>query len=366
MATRNLKYIEIDGSMGEGGGQVLRSSLTLSAITGKALRLFNIRAGRKNPGLRAQHLAAVDAAAHISKADVKGAQIGSKEIEFIPNQIRSGRFTFDIKTAGATTLVLQTIFIPLSLAKSASSVIITGGTHVAWSPIYHFISMHWLPYIKDIGYDAQFSIERAGYYPKGGGRITGTIRPQIGAEPLELYLRGQLLRISGISSVSNLPLSIADRQKRQAIQRLQNLPWINSHPEIHIKVEGFQSPGKGTFILLLAEFEGGRCCFSALGELGKPAERVADEAVDQLFDFMDTDGAIDPYLSDQILLPLSLASSPSTIRTSRITNHLITNALVIHTFTNSKINIEGKIGSPGEVNIIPDTNTTFRHDPEPA
>lgn len=345
--------IEIDGSIGEGGGQVLRSALALSAITGKGVHLHNIRARRSEPGLKAQHLKAVDAAAAVSKATVDGAVMHSTKLTFQPSGLRSGRYRFEIGTAGATSLVLQTIFLPLSMATSSSSVIISGGTHVPWSPCFHYVALHWLPFLQQVGFDAQVELEQAGFYPSGGGRIHVLIRPRKTVSPLLLTQRGRLLRIQGISAVCNLPLSIANRQKRQAILRLQTLPELGNSPEIHIQVQQPPSQSKGTFLLLIAEFEAGRCCYFGLGALGKPAERVADEAVDALLSFLGTDGVIDQYLADQLLMPLCLADSPSELRVNQVTNHLLTNAAVVKAFLPAQISITGELGQPGLVQILP-------------
>ncbi len=345
--------IEIDGSQGEGGGQVLRTSLTLSTITGFPFRINNIRKNRSKPGLMAQHLKAVDAAAAISKAQVEGAALNSGSLTFTPCSIRSGRYRFDIGTAGATTLVLQTILLPLSMADSASSVIITGGTHVSWSPCYDYLSLQWLYYLQLIGFDAEIAMDQAGFYPKGGGRIRATIRPASSISPLKLTRRGRLQRIVGVSAVANLPLDIAERQKRQAVLRLQKLGWENSTPEIRIKIENLHSPVKGTYILLLAHFEESRCCYSALGKLGKPAERVADDAVDAFKIFLETDGVVDQYLADQLLVPLCLSQGESEIRTSQITQHTLTNADIIRAFLPARITIDGEPGQPGSIFIKP-------------
>jgi RNA 3'-terminal phosphate cyclase (ATP) len=350
--TGHLTAVEIDGSQGEGGGQVLRSALALSIITGKPFHIFNIRIRRSQTGLKAQHLRAVDAAASVSKAQVDGAALNSTELTFQPIEIRSGRYKWEIGTAGATTLVLQTIFLPLSLATSASTAILTGGTHVPWSPCYHYIELHWLPYLKQIGFDAQFSLEQSGFYPQGGGRMTATIRPAAPIVPLNLTRRGELLHISGYSAVANLPLSIAERQKRQALGRLLKLPWDRT-PEIHLKILQLPSPVKGTFLLLLAEFDGGRCCTYSLGALGKPAERVADEAVDALLAFLDTGAAIDQYLADQLLLPLCLACDPSSLHVSQITQHMLTNAEIVRQFLPHRIEIHGSLSQPGFLHIAP-------------
>ncbi len=346
--------IQIDGSMGEGGGQILRSALSLSILTQKPFRIENIRSQRQKPGLRPQHLKAVEAAASISHAEVQGAELSSQELVFKPRKIRTGRYKFEIGTAGSTSLVLQTIFTPLSMASSASSVIITGGTHVPWAPCFHYLEMQWLHYMLLSGFHAQVALESAGFYPQGGGRIDATIRPVQNIDPLILQERGEVTAIKGISAVSNLDASIADRQKRHALHRL--LPHF---PVVNIKTRRMPARSKGTLLLLSAEFEvvpgnhPGSACFFSLGELGKPAERVADEAVDALQAFMAGDGVVDRYLADQLLLPLSFAAGPSHIHTSRVTDHLLTNAQVISMFTSTEIDIRGEPGSPGDIHITP-------------
>jgi len=345
--------IHIDGSQGEGGGQVLRTALSLSVITGKSVRITNIRANRSIPGLRPQHLKSLDAAAAISRAQVQGSRLGSDNISFIPGDIRTGRYNFDIGTAGAATLVLQTIFIPLSLANSSSSIRITGGTHVPWSPSFDYLEVNWLTHMHKLGFDSDIRLLNAGFYPKGAGRIDGTIRPAKQILPLSLVERGKLIRIMGISAVANLNTSIADRQKRQAIIRMQKLTKDNKSIEIRFKTIQLPSTSKGTYLLLLPEFENGRCCFFSLGELGKPAERVADEAVDKFFEFLKNDAPIDQYLADQILLPISLAQGSSEIKTSKVTRHLITNAEIIRKFLSLKIDILGELGEPGLIKVTP-------------
>jgi RNA 3'-phosphate cyclase len=342
-------WIEIDGSLGEGGGQVLRTSLALSLITGKPLHLFNIRARRTKPGLQPQHLTAVRAAAAIGNAEVSSASLGSQELTFLPHEIRPGSYRFDIGTAGATSLVLQTILIPLSLAKKAATLTLTGGTHVPWSPCFHYLDLQWTPYLQEMGFNTRLTLEKAGFYPQGGGSIQVILQPARVLQPLQLGERGRLLRIQGISAVANLDGEIAVRQKHQALRRLEPLC-----SDTKIKTLNLPSHGKGTFILLAAEFEQGRACYTALGEKGKPAEKVADEACDAMQLLLDRPAGIDEYLADQLLLPLALAHGPSKITTPKITEHLMTNAEVIHKFLPVEITIEGELDRAGWVNIHPE------------
>jgi RNA 3'-terminal phosphate cyclase (ATP) len=345
-----FEMVEIDGSTGEGGGQVLRTALTLSILSAQPFSIHHIRSKRQKPGLMAQHLKAVDAAAAISRAHVEGAYLGSTTLEFHPGAIRSGRYQFDIGTAGATSLVLQTIAIPLSFASSASSVIITGGTHVAWSPCYHYLDLQWRYWMRNLGFDLQLTLDQAGFYPQGGGRISCVIRPAQPVRALHLHQRGALVKLSGMSAVAGLDDTIAQRQKRQALGSLGK-----RYPALLVKILEMPTRSKGTFLLILAEFESGRGCFCALGERGKPAERVADECVDAFEAFIDSGAAIDHFLADQLLLPLALAESPSQVFTSQVTHHLLTNAEVIREFLPAQIDVQGSIGEPGLVSVTPRT-----------
>lgn len=310
------------------------------------MRITNIRARRPKPGLMAQHLKCVEAAARVGDAEVEGAKLGSPSLAFSPRTICPGDFRLDIGTAGSVSLVLETVFLPLSLCGAPSTFAITGGTHVPWSPCFHYLEDHWVRFMREAGFDATLTLAQAGFYPQGGGRIEGTVRPVSRIVPLNLTARGPLIRIRGVSAVAGLPMSIAERQRGQALRRL-----AAGFPETEIETVELPARSRGTMLLLLGEFEGGRCCFAALGERGKPAERVADEAVDGFEAFLKTDGAVDHFLADQLVLPLVFASGVSEIRTSRVTQHLITNADVVREFLPVSIRIEGAIGEPGTVEI---------------
>jgi RNA 3'-phosphate cyclase len=341
-----LPVLNIDGSIGEGGGQVLRTSLALAVITGKAFRMTNIRRRRAKPGLMPQHLKAVEAASAVGMARVEGDRFGSQELLFEPAGIRSGEFRFDIGTAGSTSLVLQTVLYPLSFGDADSSVTLIGGTHVPWSPCFHYLQLHWLHYMGKIGFAVQLHLESAGFYPRGGGRVRAAVRPVTTLAPLRLTDRGPLKRIRGISAVANLSAEVAERQRRQALHKLGELSKISEFEVLFLT-----APSPGTFLLLLAEFENSQCCFYGLGARRKPAERVADEAVNELRDFLSTDGCVDHYLADQLVVPLALASGKSEVRSSKITQHLTTNAEVVKMFLPVSIEIEGEVGQPGSIRI---------------
>lgn len=348
MAIGDAGTIHIDGTMGEGGGQVLRSALTLSLLTGKPVRFRRIRARRKRPGLGFQHRMAVHAAARISGAQVEGDRVGSQELEFAPGAVTPGSYHFDIGTAGSTSLVLQTVLLPLALAPGSSRLTITGGTHVPASPCFHYLDWHWRVMLARIGIPFELYMTMAGFYPPGGGELRATIPGSARVESVDLRERGKLLIIDGLSAVANLPDEIAERQRNQALRRLDELDC-----PLHMDVGSLPAQSPGTVIVLLARFEHGQACFFALGERGKRAEWVADEAADDLLAFLATEGAVDRWMADQLLLPLALGRKPSVFSTSQVTLHLLTHAEVIRAFLPVSICIEGAEGEPGTVQVGP-------------
>ena len=340
--------INIDGSIGEGGGQILRTCLSLALITGQSFRISNIRSGRQRPGLRAQHVKAVELAAKIGTADVIGDKLNSTTISFTPRMVQPGHYKCNISTAGSTSLVLQTIYLPLSLGSAESSISISGGTHTKWSPSFDFLHHHWLVFMKKIGFKMSLNLDLAGFYPQGGGSIGAKIHPIKLISPLKLTQRGALKQIHGISAVANLDRRIAERQRDQIVRRLGH-----RYPLNEIRVKNMPSRFKGTTICLICDFENSQCCYFALGELGKPAERVADDVADSIERFLSTDAVIDEFLADQILLPLAFAQSRSIYSTPKITSHLITNSEIIQKFLPVKIQISGETGSPGMITVDP-------------
>lgn len=338
--------MEIDASFGEGGGQILRSALALSILTQKPVRLVNIRARRPQPGLKPQHLKAVEAAAAISAARVAGAGPGSQTLLFEPHGLQAGEYAFDIGTAGSTGLLLQTLYLPLSFAGKSSRLKLTGGTHVPWSPCFHYLSWQWLPYLTEIGYRLACRLESAGFYPRGGGVVHADIEPHARLSPLTIGQRGRLLGIHGLSAVGRLPLAIAERQRSEALARLAPLGVA-----VEIEVAEVPSPSPGSFIVLQAKFEHSRCCAFALGERHKPAERVADEAAAELRADIASGGAIDAWLADQLLLPLAFAPGVSEFSVCRISRHLLTNAELLGYFLPVQAEIEGEQDQPGRVRL---------------
>lgn len=343
--------LQIDGSYGEGGGQILRTALTLSCLTGTPFCIANIRRGRQKPGLMPQHLASVRAAQAIAGALVQGAEPGSTALTFSPSAIRGGEFLFPIGTAGSVTLVLQTIILPLLFAGRPSRVTLTGGTHVPSSPSFHYLSEVFTPLLQSLGGDVRLTIDRYGFYPRGGGNICAEIAPTRGLRPLTLTVPGELRRISGCSGVGNLPIDIAARQRAAALAVLAD--GLGNRLPADIELLDVAASGAGTFLFLLAETDAVRSGFTALGARGKRAETVGTEAAEELCAHLSTGAALDPHLADQVVPFLALAPGQSFFTTSRITRHLLTNLWVIGRFRPLRFRVTGEEGDPGEVTIFP-------------
>lgn len=346
------RLITLDGSKGEGGGQILRTALTLSLLTGRPFRIIKIRANRDKPGLRPQHLKAVESAAELAGAEVRGAAIGARELTFQPGPYTPRDLSIDIGTAGATALVLQTLHLPLALsAEQPVRVTLTGGTFNTAAPSFPFLETTWRAHLAHLGAPIALAMPSAGFYPRGGGQLDAWI------EPAELKAwtatnRGALVRIRGIAGVASLSPDIASRMRDRAADRLaaRGLP-------AEIDVATWPGRGQGAAISLTAEHAGGgpAATFVGLGERGKPAEVVADEAVAELLDFLDAPGnaAVDPHSADQILLPLALASGRSEYTVPVITEHLRTNIATIGAFLDRTISLEEPARDrPGRVVIV--------------
>ena len=342
--------ITIDGSFGEGGGQIIRTSLALCCITGRPLRMIRVRAGRPKPGLGHQHLTSIRAAQQICSAKVTGASLGSKEFTFVPGTVQAGSYEFDVGTAGSTTLVLHTIVLPLALVSGESQVTISGGTHNPMAPCYEYVESVWAPLCQLLNLHVSLSLGRAGFYPAGGGKIRAEIRG-IGS-PTALVARsfterGAVVSIDGFSAVARLPRSIAERQARQAVQRLAESGV--AHDAITLRTLDAASPG--TVLFIRCRHAHCTAAFFGLGARGKPAERVADEAVDQVLDYLGREGAMDPHAADQLVLPLAVAPGASCFTTTRITDHLVTHVEVLRQFLERRIELSGSLNDHGRVAI---------------
>lgn len=339
-----MKTIELDGSHGEGGGQILRTALSLSCMTGHALKLYNIRTGRKKPGLMPQHITCVHAASEISNAEIKGAEAGSTELIFVPGKTMPGNYIFDIKTAGSCTLVFQTLLPPLMLGGKPSTVTIKGGTHVPLSPTYHYLADVLFPMLRKIDVSVDSAIDKYGFYPEGGGEVSFTVHPASQVKGLDVSERGALTALYGYSAVSHLPVQIALRQKNAMEQKVTSF-----HADIHIM--NVESPGAGTFTFLAAQYKNTVAGFSSIGKKGKPAEKVGAVTAEAFLDFHHTSAAVDLHLADQIVLYLSLSREDSSFTTSCITEHLLTNLWVIKKFMDIHYEVEGQLNSEGRIKI---------------
>jgi RNA 3'-terminal phosphate cyclase (ATP) len=344
--------IRIDGSYGEGGGQIVRTSLALATHLCRPIEIVNIRKSRRTPGLMPQHLTAVRACRKICGAEVKGDHIRSENLTFYPKRVRPGKYTFDVaeerRSAGSASLVLQTILLPLFFAGGESSVKVKGGTHVPWSPPATYLKQVFLPALGRIGLHSQLKILRWGWYPEGGGEISCSVRSAKGIRLYDYMERGKLVKVTGLSAVSNLQFSIAERQRRRAQQVLREAGY-----GANISAKDVRSPGKGTMLFLTAEFENILAGFSTLGEKGKPAEVVAEETVTKFIDFVGKDVCIGHNLADQLMPYLCLARRRFKLNVSALTTHLITNLWVIRKFFDFRIDMEGPMGFPGYVMIEP-------------
>ena len=334
---------------------MLRTCLALSAITGRPVRMENIRAARRKPGLRPQHLTGVRAAAKLCAARVEGAKLNARTLTFVPRTApQAGSYTFDVAqaakggSAGSVSLILQTVLLPLALAERVSQLTLRGGTHVSWSPAFDYVKRVYLPTLGPTGIKAKANIRKWGWYPLGGGEIQVTI--QGSTEKILLALdrpqRGSLVRVRGVSASSNLPKHIRTRQEKAALQALRS-NGINAR----IDVVDAPSKGQGTAVFLWTEFEHSLAGFTSLGERGKPAERVAGEACQDLLGFLDGRAALDRYLADQLILPLALAEGSSRFTTETVTQHLLTNAWAVNRFFPGCAHVEGEEGQPGDCRI---------------
>jgi RNA 3'-phosphate cyclase len=338
--------IELDGSLGEGGGQILRSSLALSLLTGQPFHLRNIRAGRAKPGLQPQHLMSVMAAAKIGDASLCGASLGSSDLTFDPGEIKPGTYRFPIRTAGATALVLHTIYLPLALASQPSEVTIEGGTHVSHAPCFDFLERGWQPLLRQMKIHVRVEMDRPGFYPRGGGCVRAFIQPSPAVHPFHGLTINRAGSATIRSAVAGLPDHVAARMAKHAKRKMESLGLrvsVNEH---------IWSGGPGCMLAIELDTQPTPTFFFALGEKGKPAEQVADEAVTQARDFLRVDPpGIDEHSADQLLLPLAFARGKSEFRVARVSSHLLTNAEVVRRFLPRELTIEGDEGGPGTVRV---------------
>jgi RNA 3'-terminal phosphate cyclase (ATP) len=346
--------IEIDGSHGEGGGQVLRTCLSLAALTGRPFCLHHIRANREQPGLRPQHLTAVRAVAAICQADLQGDHLNADRLEFYPqSRPQGGSYSFDVAeatsggSAGAATLIFQALLWPLLLAGAPSQLTLHGGTHVPFSPPYHYLSEVAGPAFKRLGAEFDLGLTAWGWYPAGGGTIKAEIRPipHLQAVPFTRQpssATGQQPSVAGLAAVSNLPAHIPHRMARRADNLLRQAGWRSQITAVR---ESGRGPGAGIMLWLP------QAGFSSLGRPGLPADKVAETAVSELFAFVKTEADVDKRLADQLLLPLALARGKSEFTTDRLTQHTLTNADLLQRWLDISLVVTGEVNQPGQITV---------------
>jgi RNA 3'-terminal phosphate cyclase (ATP) len=337
----------------EGGGQIVRTSLALSALTGKAVRVSKIREKRPNPGLQAQHLTAVKALAAICNAKTSGLLAGSRELVFQPSAHVSGRFAFDVGTAGSIPLILQALMPSAAYAPSRVDFELTGGTDVRWSPTIDYVRLVVLPVLQLMGYKASLKVHRRGHYPKGGGRVTMSIEPVRALQLISLPEPGQCSTVEGISHCVKLPSHVARRQATSAREKLVS----SGISDVNIAIETFPpdldphiAPGSG--ITLVVKSSAG-CIIGAdsIGERGKPAELVGEEAAVKLLSEIGSGASVDRHLGDILIPYMAVAEGRSEFSVSQITTHTLTNIKVAEIVAGVKFDVQGDLNKPGRVGV---------------
>ncbi len=324
------KMITIDGSMGEGGGQVLRTSLALSLVTGKSFRIENIRAGRKKPGLLRQHLTAAKAARKISSAEISGLEMGSTELKFMPGKVKGGEYKFSVGSAGSATLVLQTVLPALMLADEPSNITLEGGTHNPWAPPMDFLERAFLPVLGRMGPKVEIELERCGFYPAGGGCFHVSIQPVKKLEKIDILERGQIQKRRAHALVACLSENIGHREIKVVKNKIEM-------ERSDLSVETVESPGPGNALIIEIVCEHVTEIITSFGKRGVSAENVAKEAVKEARAYIASGAPVGPHLADQLLVPMALAGGGS-FATCAPTKHTTTNIEVIKRFLD--VNIE--------------------------
>ncbi len=323
------EVLEIDGSYGEGGGQLVRTAVALSAVTGKEIRVTNIRRNRPNPGLKQQHLKALEVTASICEARVSGLFPGSTELSFAPVEIKGGKYDIDIGTAGSITLLLQCLMPALPFAKEKVELTVRGGTDVAWAPTVDYLQQVTFRALDRLGYAGNVTLKKRGYYPKGGGKVSAFFEP---CRLWGFHFLKEEEEIKGISHASNLPAHVPLRQAEAASARLLEAGYSS-----RIETQSFEDFSTGSGITLWAGYIGG----SALGERGLPAEKVGKRAAEEVITELRARASVDMHLADQLIPYMALAGNSSyTVR--EISPHAATNIWVTEQFLDVKFRIEEK------------------------
>lgn len=333
--------IEVDGSCGEGGGQILRTSLALSLVTGKPFHIRNVRSRRKKPGLMRQHLTAVNAAAEIGAAELQGNIPNSQELFFAPQKVSAGSYHFSVGSAGSTTLVLQTVLPALLIAREKSELILEGGTHNPLAPPFDFIKSVFLPIINRMGPQVTATLDRPGFYPAGGGRCVVSLVPVPSLFSIELSDRGAIRRCQARAVVSRLSRTISDRELAVIGEQLQ---WDRRF----LIAEEVASPGPGNVVTIEIESDHITEMFTAFGQKGVRAEKVPLPIIEEVKEYVSAGVPVGRHLADQLIIPLAMAGSGK-FRTLPLTRHTATNIEVVKLFLNCDISVTGVAENACEV-----------------
>ncbi len=347
-----MGVITVDGSILEGGGQILRTTIALAALLARDVRITNVRAKRSPPGLRPQHLTGVKAVGAIVDAEIEGLSVGSMNITFRPRRRLRGLFSFDIGTAGSIPLVLQALMPAAAFAPSSLLFRIAGGTNCKWSPPIDCIRLVLLPTLARMGYRGEVNVERRGHYPRGGGIVRARFEPVPKLKPFSLLQLGDVTKVNGISYCVKLPRHVAERQARSAESVLRHFGY-----DVDMSVEWYPpardphlDPGSGV-ILRARGSTGAIVGADAMGERGKPAEVVGKEAAEKLLREIRSGASADRHLGDMLVPYAAVADGHSAYRVSEITLHTLTNIAVTERITGVRFKVEGELGKPGLIEV---------------
>ena len=337
--------IEVDGSKGEGGGQMLRTALALSALTGQETRVLDIRSKRSNPGMQAQHRCAVDGVARICGAEVRGAEVGSTELLFSPGRVRGGSYRLSVGTAGSITLVLQACLLASARCPDPVLFEISGGTNVRWSPPIDFYEGTLFPQLRSLGLDVELKEMRRGFYPEGGGSaVVASLAPEL-ILPMDRMERGPLQGIEGKAFAQNLPEHIPQRMGAAARRKFLA-------EKVRIRSERTQGASTGAGVFLMAVYQDALLSGDALGERGVPAEKVGEAASQALRLEMESSSTLDVHAADQLLPYLALAEGSSRLIVKEVTGHLSTQAELLRSFLGTRVDLE-RTGKGTKVEVHP-------------
>lgn len=330
--------IEIDGAHGEGGGQILRTSMALSAVLREPVRVVNIRAGRPRPGLSAQHVTSIEAVAQLCDAKADGLHVGAEQVEFRPGVLTGGDFSFDVGTAGSVSLVLQTCLLPAAMSKGPVRMTIRGGTDTRWAPPIDFMRLVHAPVIKRMGISCDIELPSRGFYPEGGGEVVATVYTCPRVEPAVLRDRGHLVRIHGIACTQNLPEHVMSRMRHAALKTMVG------HGPVKIESDARSGRSTGAGLVLAAEFEQTVLGESALGEKGVRAETLGERCAEDLLETIGSGATVDEHMLDQVLLYMAVADGRSEVLAEEMTGHAETNMWVIEQFMGRRFKVEKRDG----------------------